>query len=418
MTAPNARVRSKGTNTSSPIRKPPAQHHAPARSSSHGSLSSLGNHGSTAKSSTTRSAGVVGLVSGCGALVALLVFLRLPRSIESAGQSPEKALTITYDVVGVLTFILAIICAFGFRNLYRDRSTDTHGLPTSPSRLAFLGKTSNLVKAFQLGFTNGSIGLAYVGGFVARSSSVGITLFIPLFVNNYFVSRGLCDDSGNTPVDIKEHCSRAYTLAAVLTGVSQSVALLAAPIFGFLAERYRRFNTFSLGAAIVGIIGHSILSTFKSPMFNGDDGTPWIFVVMALIGISQIGAIVCSLGLLGRTVLELQTEHTNANDDSSGLSDNDQGGPPNEENMHLLGPRSRTGNLEHLKGSVAGIYSFSGAAGILILTKLGGYLFDRNPAAPFQMLASFNAFLLLVGIIHAILEIRGHADTSSPIEES
>ena len=67
--------------------------------------------------------------------------------------------------------------------------------------------------------------------------------------------------------------------------------------------------------------------------------------------------------------------------------------------MTLLLNVSSLSNLQHLKGSIAGVYSLSGGVGILLLTKLGGMLFDRNTSAPFVMLALFNAFLLVVGII-------------------
>jgi hypothetical protein len=58
-------------------------------------------------------------------------------------------------------------------------------------------------------------------------------------------------------------------------------------------------------------------------------------------------------------------------------------------------PQSRS----HLKGSIAGVYSLSGGAAILLLTKLGGYLFDTlAPGAPFYMMAIFNGVLLVVGV--------------------
>jgi hypothetical protein len=58
-------------------------------------------------------------------------------------------------------------------------------------------------------------------------------------------------------------------------------------------------------------------------------------------------------------------------------------------------PASRS----HLKGSIAGVYSLSGGAAILLLTKLGGYLFDSlSPGAPFYMMAVFNGILLVIGI--------------------
>jgi hypothetical protein len=44
------------------------------------------------------------------------------------------------------------------------------------------------------------------------------------------------------------------------------------------------------------------------------------------------------------------------------------------------------------------VYSLSGGAAILLLTKLGGYLFDSlSTGAPFYLMAIFNAVLLVVG---------------------
>jgi hypothetical protein len=52
-----------------------------------------------------------------------------------------------------------------------------------------------------------------------------------------------------------------------------------------------------------------------------------------------------------------------------------------------------------LKGSVAGVYSWFGGAAILLLTKLGGYLFDSwSTGAPFYLMAIFNGMLLLASI--------------------
>lgn len=52
-----------------------------------------------------------------------------------------------------------------------------------------------------------------------------------------------------------------------------------------------------------------------------------------------------------------------------------------------------------LKGSVAGVYSWCGGMAILLLTKLGGYLFDTwSTGAPFYLMAGFNGILLLASI--------------------
>ena len=239
-------------------------------------------------------------------------------------------------------------------------------------------------------------------------------------MNAHYISSGLCDDAGRNPQEIKAHCREAYVLAAELTGASQLVALLFAPVFGFLASRYRRFNIPLLMAALTGFVGYIWLAFLASPQATGTHGTPWIFFIMALLGISQIGAIVCSLGLLARSILGFQTEkdlsgtafpglvarlegHDSCGDDSSGLIDS-----PNEVNTEEAAEGSsllpgRGSSQTHLKGSIAGVYSLAGGVGILLLTKVGGLLFDKvSPVAPFVMVSAFNFLLLAAGIAMGI----------------
>ena len=202
------------------------------------------------------------------------------------------------------------------------------------------------------------------------------------------------------------------------------VALLFAPVFGFLADRLRRFNLPLLTAALTGIGGYIGLAFVANPQVKGPHGTHWIFVIMALLGISQIGAIVCSLGLLGRCVVNLQTENTlpeqassdpvpradvrnfNTNDATGSIDAPDEGYPEESaERTPLVHGRGRSQN--HLKGSIAGVYSLAGGVGILILTKAGGLLFDKvSPVAPFVMVSAFNFLLLAAGVVSGIFTIR------------
>lgn len=144
---------------------------------------------------------------------------------------------------------------------------------------------------------------------------------------------------------------------------------------------------------------------------------------MALLGISQIGAIVCSLGLLGRVVLGLQADSDLPGPVASDLAARAEGpnsnshgtaesiDPPNEDNAEEAAEgtpllRSRGRSQSHLKGSIAGVYSLAGGVGILLLTKVGGLLFDKvSPVAPFVMLSAFNVCLLAAGIASGILAV-------------
>lgn len=243
-------------------------------------------------------------------------------------------------------------------------------------------------------------------------------------MNAYYISSGLCDETGHNPQDIKTHCQEAYILAAELTGVSQLVALLFAPVFGFLADRLRRFNIPLLTAALTGIGGYVGLALLASPQVKGAHGTHWIFVVMALLGISQIGAIVCSLGLLAQGVLDLQGENEQSElaysdlvpqAEGPNLNTHDTTGSidcPIEDNSEASAERTpllrrRGCSQKHLKGSIAGVYSLAGGVGILLLTKVGGLLFDKvSPVAPFYMVSAFNFLLLAAGFVSGIYTFR------------
>ncbi|EMC94356.1 hypothetical protein BAUCODRAFT_48128, partial [Baudoinia panamericana UAMH 10762] len=372
---------------------------------------------------TSQLAGFVGFFTGAGALLALVAFLPLPAHFQNEGQTRAQSVQTTFYIVGAVAFCVAIFIYFGLRHLpgeedksfsalwrtpyEEDTKTDAQGhlhttLTPAPSYLRLV------TEAVKLGFTDPAIGLGYMGGFVARASSVAISLFIPVFVNAYFKRSGLCNSDPHDITDIKEHCKRAYTLASALAGVAETAALICAPLFGWLGGKViKGRNEWPLmGAAAIGIGGYIAFGFLRNPdAFHGDGGQ-WAFLAVIMIGISQIGAIVCSLGLLSRGVNK-ETESAPAKSadqkrppTAGTLRPGDVGAVNGEETAPLL-PRATTKETQrldrsNLKGSIAGVYSFAGGAGILLLTKLGGALFDSwTPGAPFFLLAIFNGILLV-----------------------
>ena len=385
---------------------------------------------------STRLAGLVGLFTGCGALLALSLFLPLPAFFQGKGFLPGVSIQYSFYVVGAVSLVVAIFCLFGLRNLDDKNEKSLHSArlskrgsgasshPCTSNKRTFIG---SLFKSFALGYVHPEFCLSYVGGFVARASSVGVTLFIPLFVNAYYKNSGLCDERMPDIHNTKEHCRHAYIVAAKLTGVSQLAALIFAPIFGYLADRHGRFNIPLLTAAWTGILGYTAMTFLGSPDPHTASGTIWVFLIVSLLGISQIGAIVCSLGLLGHSILELTASpdescqkgkfgenrstpvHGFIHSSSDPLlahrhTSSSTEGVDEESTLLLSIPESVPGSYEHLKGSIAGVYSLAGGAGILLLTKTGGVLFDRiSPVAPFYLLALINGCLLLAGIVCTIL---------------
>lgn len=407
--------------------------------------------GSESKGKSSALAGYVGLFTGCGALVALVLFLPLPARFSHVdGVAFADAIKDSFYIVGSISFLVAIFVLFGLRGLrgeegkgfrmlfgwrgstpqgtgsnsaatlsnVRDNKPPSHPHngtshfqprtntpPSSPQRI--LPYHHLLQRALQLGLTDYDIALGYLGGFVARASTVAISLFLPLFVNTYFFSRGFCQGSPTDPSpDLKKECRQAYVLSSILAGVAQLVGLVCAPLFGYLAaSRGGSVNWPVVVSAVLGIVGYVAFPLLESPEFKdveGRGGSPVVFLLAALMGVSQIGAIVCSLGSLGRGVLKVEVVNVLARADGERetlVEDADGEGDtaPLLENEAAL-PEDTVSRVR-LKGSVAGVYSWFGGAAILLLTKLGGYLFDAwSTGAPFYLMAVFNGVLLLASI--------------------
>jgi len=360
---------------------------------------------------------LVGLFTGVGALLALGVFLPLPtRFAKYKDITPGDAVRISYVIVAGVSWLVAAWCFLGLPPPRNPATGDTWqeiktwvwtriwgGDPiyitngedegeAGSRRSKDISGVKGLWEAVKVAFEDGRIGVAYVGGFVARASSVGISLFIPLFVNHYFVSTGRCEPS--IPELTKDECRKAYILASTLTGTSQLTALILAPVFGLFTDRcsavpYLRNVPLILSSAL-GVLSFMLFSFLPSPESSV------AFVYAALIGASQIGAIVSSLGLLSRGIVDVAGSTASPR-------------PGESQPLLSASKRANTGR-EAFKGSIAGVYSLFGGAAILLLTKAGGKAFDVAPAAPFWMLAGFNGLLGVVtvgnGMYTAIRESR------------
>ncbi|CAP68413.1 uncharacterized protein PODANS_7_2790 [Podospora anserina S mat+] len=293
------------------------------------------------KESHQRSPRFVGLFTGCGALVALSLFLPLPaRFGKIEGVTTGLAVQYSYYTVGVVSFLVAIFVFFGLRKIKGEEGKGCATVVWSPGLnpprrcLSPPPKRMNSPPLFSLflcpsltqpqkaipyphllrdsillALGDSDICLGYLGGFVARASTVAISLFIPLYINAFFMRHGYCQGSPNDPSpELKKECRQAYILSAILTGVAQLMGLICAPLFGYLSHKpHHRVNWPIVIATLFGIIGYMIFPSLASPEFKDVDsrgGKPVVFLLVALMGISQIGAIVCSLGSLGKGVLK------------------------------------------------------------------------------------------------------------------
>ncbi|RCI14574.1 hypothetical protein L249_6640 [Ophiocordyceps polyrhachis-furcata BCC 54312] len=391
-------------------------------------------------------AGFVGSFTGCGALVSLALFLPLPaRFGRLDGVTPGEAVAYSFYVVGAVSLAVALFVSIGLRNLRGEEGKgwralfgirrrhdaldeldsealfgirrrhdaldelDSEGVHARTKRevVPYLRLMKDSV---WLGLTDSKIAIGYMGGFVARASTVAISLFIPLLVNTYFIDNGFCRGSPNDPSpELKKECRAAYVLSSILTGVAQLMGLVCAPLFGYLSGRTGRVNYPVVAASSLGIMGYMVLPHLSSPEVtnvDGRGGSPVILVIVALIGVSQIGAIVCSLGSLGQGVLEADVPRSTVGEEPSRsmTADEDEGDEAAESDPLVSAaaesePSSWSSRVR-LKGSIAGVYSLCGGAAILILTKVGGVLFDRlSHGAPFYMMAAFNGAWLVASLL-------------------
>ncbi|KZK73985.1 MAG: MFS transporter [Pelodictyon luteolum] len=184
---------------------------------------------------------------------------------------------------------------------------------------------------------NPRILLSYGAAFVARGDQSIIGTFLPL----WGITAGIA--MGMEPAE----AVRKGTLIFI---ISQAAALLWAPVIGPLIDRWNRVTalTVCMGLATLGYLSLVFIE-------NPHDGFSIIFFV--LLGIGQISSFLGAQSLIGQEA-----------------------------------PRAE-------RGSVIGMFNISGAVGILIITTIGGRMFDMfSPKAPFLVVGAINMLVMLGGI--------------------
>ncbi len=287
--------------------------------------------------SRSASYGLVGLFSGLGAMAAVLGLARLPASFEAAFADPGnretagEAVTITaarasFLVVAAIALAVAALMWF---TLSRVRvSTDAERVP--------------LVRLIRQGVVlarDPGVALSYVAAFVARADLSIVAAFIPLWVLSHAHGEGGMSTG------------QSLVRAGVVVGVAQTVATVAAPLFGWLGDRMRRQDVVILAQALAAV---SYLSTLliDDPLGSG------MMIVAVLIGLGEIAAIVTAGPLLAQQV-----------------------------------PSA-------VRASAYGVQTLCGAVGVLVVSALGGALFGAwRPAAPFAVAGVAGLLVVVFGLV-------------------
>ncbi|KAH8550515.1 major facilitator superfamily domain-containing protein [Umbelopsis sp. PMI_123] len=195
------------------------------------------------------------------------------------------------------------------------------------------------------------VALAFATSFFVRADEVILTSFISLWVNQYYIDNGQCQ--------VGQSCSLALGTTGTITGIGQSVSLISAPFFGMASE----FLTRSYSLIAAGLIGAAGCFPFA---FSFDPTTKASLAFVILIAIGELGMMVSGMALLN-------------------------------------GPSIP----QELRGSISGTYSFIGAFGVIIMSKIGGVLFDKwMKGAPFLLLGIGHCLVSLFAIVVLSLNKR------------
>jgi len=204
-----------------------------------------------------------------------------------------------------------------------------------------LEKREHMLATLRIGIRaarNIRVALAYTAAVVARGDMAVLSTFFVLWLTQQGIAAGMST-------------SEASTLALKFYIFIQAFALLWLPFLGYLLDRMDRVAGLAL-AMVLGGGGYFSLYFLEDPL-----GVQ-MYLAALLVGMGEISANLASLTLIGSEA-------------------------------PVRG-----------RGAVIGLFSLCGSIGILLVAKIGGTLSGiYGPVAPFVLVASANAVVLLLALL-------------------
>ena len=192
---------------------------------------------------------------------------------------------------------------------------------------------------------NPRIAVAYGAAFIGRGDLVIVTAFLSFWVVQYGIANG---------IDTAEALKKGGILFAVVQGSS----LLWSYFMGLIIDRINRLTALAIGVGIA-TVGYTGVGLLDDPFASV------AFPVAVVLGIGEISVVIGAAALVG------------------------QDAPI------------------RIRGTVIGVFSIMGSAGITFATLVGGIVFDRiGPTAPFMMMGMLNLLLLLAAVWLRLRERR------------
>lgn len=273
-----------------------------------------------------KASGLQGIGNGIGALLTVFVILQLPKRFMADGMTGLDAGQRTYWILAGIAAVSAVLLMIGLQNRTSIQKEQKKSI-LQISREGFAAAKDP------------GVALAYMAAFISRGDLAIVGTFFTLWVVTYSTSQ-----LGLSTAD-------ALAKAGMIIGISQTMALIFAPIFGAIADRMNRANAVIFAVALASL-------GYGSTIFVSDPTSPQIFIVAALIGIGEISGVIASGVLIAQQA-----------------------------------PRD-------IRGSVIGIFSLCGTFGIMTATGLGGQLFDNwLPQGPFILFSILGWVVVVIGLL-------------------
>lgn len=302
--------------------------------------------------------GILGACSGLGAIFSSFVLFSVPAKLGISRGSSAQGVVLAFGIIGGCTMFLGIVLWFFLPKAKQ--------IPVEPIYI-------RLKKGIIAG-KDPRISLAFATSFFARADEIILTSFISLWVNQYYIDNGQCQ--------VGQSCYLALGATGTITGIGQSVSLASAPFFGLASE----FLTRSYPIIAAGLIGAAGCFPFA---FSFDPTTKASLAFVILIAIGELGKITAQLIIRKIEILMLLLTLCIGMIISGMAMLNGPYVPP------------------ELRGSISGTYSFIGAFGIIIISKLGGVLFDKwMKGAPFLLLGIGHCLVSVFSIVVLLLNKR------------
>lgn len=267
--------------------------------------------------------GLQGLMATLGAFIPPLL-IALPAAFAARGFDELAAQQATFAVAGSLGVFGAALAAVG--------------LSAGAGRVQAERRPA-LAQVLREGLRSSrdpGIALACAAAFTSR----GVLAVTGAFMSLWLVQFG----TGTLGLPASQAMAE-LAMPRVLTTVAGAMA--GAALMGLLADRIHRVTAVCVASGLTALV-------YLALFLVNDPTAPWVFGLLALMGVAEIGAFVSSQALIGQQA-----------------------------------PAA-------LRGVIIGFFGVAGAVGILVGTSFGGVLFHRlGPSAPFVLFGAINAVVFI-----------------------